>query len=176
MPPALRAALAPGEEVTAAVPADSGLSLAASRFGLWIVSGDDAERIDWHVVSKARLAEGALHLTIADEVATWADSTVLLRDREPRTFRPEHATRLTDVVHRRVRASVAASRHMDWPGAGCWVVLRRIAGLDGLTVQVRLDHGTDPALAGFAEAVSAVVDQMWPEQVPRHADRTDLDE
>lgn len=166
MPAALRVALEPGEHISSAVPAD-GSVLAVSRFGLWIVEGETAARIDWHLVSKARLAEGELRLTVADEIATWADGTVLLRDRAPRSLHPQRLTRLTDAVHQRVRASVAASSHLDWPGAGGWVVLRRIAGRDGLTVQLRLDPGADPATAGFAEAVAAAVDAMWPPSVPR---------
>jgi hypothetical protein len=166
MPAALQVALEPDEHITSAVPAD-GRVLAVSRFGLWIVDGETAARIDWHLVSKARLTEGELRLTVADEIATWPDGTVLLRDRAPQRLRPQRLTRLTDSVHQRVRASVADSRHLDWPGAGGWVVLRRIAGRDGLTVQVRLDPGADPSAAGFAEAVAVVVDALWPASVPR---------
>jgi hypothetical protein len=166
MPAALKAALEPDEQITSAVPADGGI-LAVSRFGLWIVDGEIATRIDWHLVSKAQLTEGELRLTVADEIATWPDSTVVLRDRAPRSLHPQRLTRLTDAVHHRVRASVAESRHLDWPGAGGWVVLRRVAGRDGLTVQLRLDAGADPGAAGFADAVADLVDALWPESVPR---------
>jgi len=166
MPAELTAALQPGEQVLAAVPA-AGQVLAVSRFGLWIVEDGGAARIDWHLVSKARLAEGELQITVADEIARWPDGTVLLRDRAPRTLHPERMNRLTDVVHQRVRASVAASRHLAWSGAGGWVVLRRVAGRDGLTTQLRLDPGADPTAAGFADAVAAVVDMLWPPAVPR---------
>lgn len=166
MPAVLRAALHAGEHVTSAVPAD-GRMLAVSRFGLWIVDGETAARIDWHLISKAQLTGGELRLTVADEIEVWPDGTVVLRDRAPRSLRPRRLTRLTDSVHQRVRASVADSRHLDWPGAGGWVVLRRIAGRNGLTVQVRLDPGADPAAVGFAAAVAAAVEVMWPPSVPR---------
>lgn len=173
MPAALRAALAPGEQITAAVPAEHGRLLAVSRFGLWIVEGAGAVRLDWHLVSKARLAEGELQLTVADELTTWPDGTVVLRDRAPRSVRPQRPTRVTDAVHQRVRASVAESRHLDWPGSGGWVVLRRVAGRDGLTAQMRLDPGADPAAAGFADAVAVVVEAMWPATVARSGGRDD---
>lgn len=176
MPDPLRAALQPDEQIAAAVHTDSGITLAASRFGLWIVTDAIAERIDWHHVSKARFADGVLHLTVADEVGTWPGGAVLLRDRAPRTWRPDHANKLTDAVHRRVRDSVVASRHLPWPGAGGWVVLRKVAGRNGLTVQVRLDPGSDLSAPGFDEAVVAVVDSMWPEQVPRGREHTDHEE
>jgi hypothetical protein len=166
MPAHLAAALEPGEQITAAVPAD-GQVLAVSRFGLWIVEGGSAARIDWHLISRARLTGGELELTVADVVGTWPDRTDLLRDRPPRILRPERLTRLTDAVHQRVRASVSASRHLEWPHAGGWVVLRRIAGRDGLATQLRLDPGADPEAAGFAEAVAAAVDELWPVAVPR---------
>lgn len=166
LPEALRSALSPEERILSAVPAGSRL-LAVSRFGLWIVEGDSAARIDWHLVSRARLSRQELQLTVADEIATWGDGTVVLRDRAPRILRPERLTRLTDVVHQRVRASVAASRHLDWPGAGGWVVLRRVAGRDGLATQLRLDPGADPSAAGFADAVAEATDALWPDTVPR---------
>ena len=67
---------------------------------------------------------------------------------------------LTDVVHNRVRRSVAASRHLPYPGAGGWVVLRRVPGRNGLTRQVRLDPGADVDTPGFVDAVLAVADEL----------------
>jgi hypothetical protein len=55
---------------------------------------------------------------------------------------------------------VAASRHLSYPGASGWVVLRRVPGRDGLTRQVRLDQGADASVPGFAAAVAAVGDQL----------------
>ena len=74
----------------------------------------------------------------------------MLVDEPVREYRLAGRTGLTDVVHTRVRRSVAASRTCGYPGAGGWVVLRRVPGRDGLTRQVRLDPGADVWAAGFA--------------------------
>lgn len=174
LPEVLRRSLGREERVLAAARLDGGgdaaadgAVVAATRFGLWTVSEGDARRVEWHHVSRARLAGGVLHLTVADEVGAWPDGTVLLRDRAEMQLRPQRGTKLTDVVHDRVRASVAAARQLARPGMGGWVVLRKIAGRNGLTVQLRLDPGTDPGAAGLAEAVAALVDELWPVDTPR---------
>jgi len=167
VPEPLAAALERDEHLMGLTPTTDGRTLAASRFGLWVVDGDAAERWDWHLISKARLADRVLTLVVADPVGRWADGTVLLADRPEVQLRPERPTKLTDAVHQRVRHSVAASRHLDWPGAGGWVVLRRVAGHDGLTVQLRMDLGTDAESPGFAGAVAATVAELWPVGVPR---------
>jgi hypothetical protein len=170
IPPALARVLGPDEHLTGLAPTEDGLLLAVSRFGLWLVDGERAERWDWHLISRARLADRVLQVTVADEIDHWPDGTVLLADRPEVQLRPVRLTRLTDAVHGRVRRSVAASRQLPWPGAGGWVVLRRSPGRDGLTVQLRVDPGADVAAPGFAEAVAAVADEMWPDTVrPRHA-------
>jgi hypothetical protein len=163
---ALRRALPPADRILAGVRTLDGRMLAASRFGLWFVAEGAAECWDWHLISKARLADGTMHVTVVDVVETWPDGTVVVRDRPEVTIRPQYSTRLTDIVHQRVRRSVAASRRLDWPGAGAWVALRRVAGHDGLAVQVRLDPGADAAAAGFAAAVAAVTGELWPAEVP----------
>lgn len=167
MPSELRAALEPGERILAWVHTGHDAVLAASRLGLWTVTDDAAARTAWHHISKARLLDTVLYLTVADEVATWPDGTVMVRDRAETAHRPERATSLTDSIHQRVRASVVASRYLPWPGAGGWVVLRRIAGADGLVAQVRLDPGADQAADGFGAAVGAVLDDLWPAEVQR---------
>jgi hypothetical protein len=169
IPPALTRVLGPEEHLTGIAPTQDGRLLAVSRFGLWLVDGERAERWDWHLISRARLADRVLHLTVADEIDHWPDDTAVLTDRPEVQLRPERLTRLTDAVHGRVRRSVAASRHLSWPGGGGWVVLRRVPGRDGLVVQVRLDPGADPAAPGFADAVADAADEMWPATVrPRH--------
>jgi hypothetical protein len=163
----LAGALDRDEHLMGLTPTTDGRMLAASRFGLWVVDGDVAERWEWHLISKARLADRVLALTVADPIGRWADGTVLLADRPETQLRPERLTKLTDAVHQRVRHSVAASRHLDWPGGGGWVVLRRVAGRDGLTVQLRVDEGGDPDAPGFADAVAATAAELWPAGVPR---------
>jgi hypothetical protein len=83
-----------------------------------------------------------------------------------------HPTTVTDAIHQRVRASVTASRHLMWAGAGGWVVLRRVAGRDGLAVQMRLDPGADPGAEGFADAAATIARDLWPPTVAREDDAT----
>jgi hypothetical protein len=134
--------------------------LAATRFGLWLVSGGVALRWNWELVSKARLAGGTLVLIAAEQVAVTDDGIVLLKDLPPRQFQLGRPTGLTDAVHTRVRRSVAASRQLPWPGAGGWVVLRRIPGRNGLTTQVRLDVDADAEADGFLEQVRQLADEL----------------
>ncbi len=155
LPPVLAAALSPEEHVQVVAALTGGEVLAASRFGLWLVSGQQAVRWNWDRLSKARLSARRLTLIAADEVAVTDNGIVLLADLPPRDFDLAGASGLTDVVHARVRRSVAASRHLSWPGAGGWVVLRRVPGRDGLTTQVRLDPGADHEASGFLHAVAA---------------------
>lgn len=167
MPAALRESLEPGERVVAAGRSADDVILAASRFGLWFVSDGVARRVGWHLISRARLAEGVLYLVVADEVTRWPDGTVVLRDRDETSFPMTHPTTVTDAIHQRVRASVTASRHLMWAGAGGWVVLRRVAGRDGLAVQMRLDPGADPGAEGFADAAATIARDLWPPTVAR---------
>ena len=118
--------------------------------------GTVGDRLGWERIAKARLSGGRLTVTGIVEVAVWADGTSVVRDAEPVEYRFERPNKVTDQVHTRVRRSVAASRHLPWPGGGGWVVLRRMPGRDGLHPQVRLDPGADPAAPGFAQAVAAV--------------------
>ncbi len=167
VPPVLAEALDPEERLMGLTTTTEGYVLAASRFGLWLTIDDAAERWDWHRMSKARLAHQTLSITMADEVGELPGGTVLLRDRPAVALHPTRLTKLTDTVHHRVRRSVVASRHLDLGTSGCWVVLRKVAGRDGLTVQVRLDDGADARMPGFASAVDAAVDNLWPPEVPR---------
>jgi hypothetical protein len=165
VPDALARALDTDEHVQVLAPLVDGDLLAVTRFGLWLLSGDVAVRWNWETVSKARLAAGTLVLTAAQEVAVTDDGIVLLQDLPPREFRLAGPTGLTDAVHTRVRRSVGASRHLPWPGAGGWVVLRRIPGRNGLTTQVRLDGGISAAAAGqvpadFLAAVRQVAGEL----------------
>jgi hypothetical protein len=152
--PVLRAALDPNETVLAAADLADGGLLAATRFGVWHVDERGPVRWGWDLVSKATFSTGQLRLVVAEVTDTWPDGTVLLTDRPPLDFTLAAKNVLTDVIHQRVRGSVAASRHIENPG-GAWVVLRKVAGRNGLTVQVRADPGTDTTSAAFAAAVSA---------------------
>lgn len=152
VPDELARELQADEHVQAVATLADGDLLAVTRCGLWLTSGGVAIRWNWETVSKARLAAGTLVLVAAQEVAVTDDGIVLLHDLPARRFDFADRTGLTDAVHTRVRRSVAASRHLPWPGAGGWVVLRRVPGRNGLTTQIRLDGDIGPAADGLVSA------------------------
>jgi hypothetical protein len=173
LPDVLRSALDTDERILVTAPCEDGRVLAVSRFGLWVVDepagpAARADRIGWELVARARLTAQMLSVLPTRVVDRFTDSVdvhvdvdveVLVDDSEL-TFALGTRSGLTDVVHNRVRRSVAASRHLPYPGAGGWVVLRRVPGRNGLTRQVRLDPGADVDAPGFADAVLAVADEL----------------
>lgn len=160
VPPSLRAALDQDERILAIAWCTDGRVLAASRFGLWTVDATLPQRWGWHLISKARLTGEALAVTVAEVVGQLSDGTQVLIDMPVLDFQLAEPGSLTDVVHARVRRSVAASRYLPWPGGGGWVVLRRVPGQDGVTRQVRLDPGADTDTPGFERAIGAVADDL----------------
>ncbi len=136
-----------------------------SRFGLWVVAdpagpAGHAHRIGWELIARARLAARVLSVIPTVVVDHLPDDTNVLVDEPELVFGLATRSGLTDVVHNRVHRSVAASRHLPFPGAGGWVVLRRVPGRNGLTRQVRLDPGADVAVPGFASAVAEVAREL----------------
>ncbi len=160
LPGALTEALDKDEQVLVLADLEGAGVLAASRFGLWLVENDKATRLGWELVAKASLAGSTLSITPTHVVDELPDGTQVLVDDPVRRYQLAGRSGLTDIVHARVRRSVAASTHLRYPGAGGWVVLRRVPGRDGLTRQVRLDPGADVWAAGFAEAVDAVAAEL----------------
>lgn len=165
LPDVLRSALAPEERIAVTAACEDGQLLAVSRFGLWVVRDADdpagrADRIGWELIARARLAARVLSVIPNRVAQQLVDGFDVLVDEPELEFALATRSGLTDVVHNRVRRSVAASRHLPYPGAGGWVVLRRVPGRNGLTRQVRLDAGADVAVPGFADAVIAVADEM----------------
>ena len=160
VPQSLRAALDPDERILAIAWCTDKRVLAASRFGLWTVDDTLPQRWGWHLMSKARLTGQALTVTVADVIGQLSDGTQVLIDMPVLDFQLAEPSTITDVVHARVRRSVAASRYLPWPGGGGWVVLRRVPGQDGVTRQVRLDQGADTATPGFERAIGAVADDL----------------
>ena len=160
VPQSLRAALDPDERILAIAWCTDGRVLAASRFGLWTVDDTLPQRWGWHLMSKARLTGQALTVTVAEVIGQLSDGTQVLIDMPALDFQLAEPSTITDVVHARVRRSVAASRYLPWPGGGGWVVLRRVPGQDGVTRQVRLDQGADTATPGFERAIGAVADDL----------------
>lgn len=166
LPAVLTSSLDRDEHIQALAECVDGKTLAASRFGLWIVDGDQTNRIGWQLIAKARLNGRVLAITPTRIVGQLDDGTDVLVDEPVREFTLAARTGLTDVVHTRVRRSVAASRHLPYPDSGGWVVLRRVPGTDGLTRQVRLDPGADVRVPGFAEAVAAVTVELAAVKMP----------
>ncbi len=160
VPAPVAGAIGKDERVLGVAECVDGPVLVATRFGLWVSDGDSVQRVDWHLISKARLDGQVLSIVVADQVGSWDDGMVALADRPERHFTLAGRSALTDAVHGRVRGSVSASRHLSWPGAGGWVVLRRIAGRDGSVRQLRLDPGADPAAPGFADAAADLADEL----------------
>ncbi len=184
LPDPLRRTLDADEVVLAYSVAVNGVAVAATRQRLIVLGraaagqpsreqdpavpdpGDSPSSVYWSEIAKARLADGVLSVVPLEKVASLPDGTEILRDGDPLTFTFGRPARLTDQVHSRVRRSVAASRHLPWPGAGGWLTARRVAGRDGLVLQVRLDPGADPAAAGFVDAAllagRELIDQASP--------------
>lgn len=160
LPPELATQLESEEHIQVIAPCTDGKLLAASRFGLWIVEDGRATRVGWELIAKARLTARVLSIIPTRVVDEIEDGVQVLVDEPAREFVLAERSGLTDVVHTRVRGSVAASRHLTYPGGGGWVVLRRVPGRDGLTRQVRLDPGTDPGAPGFARAVVQVAGDL----------------
>jgi hypothetical protein len=160
LPVQLTAVLDNDEHIQVMASCTDGKILAASRFGLWVIDDNKASRLGWELIAKARLTARMLSIIPTQVVDQFADGTQVLMDEAPREYALAGRSGLTDVVHTRVRRSVAASRHLDFPGGGGWVVLRRVPGRNGLTRQVRLDPGTDPGAPGFVEAVAYVADDL----------------
>ncbi len=160
LPAPLTAALDEDEHIQAVAELEDGTLLAASRFGLWHVSGDTASRTGWESIAKARLTGSVLAVISTRPVGELPDGTTVLTDDPAREFVLANRTSLTDIVHTRVRRSVAASRHLPHPGGGGWVVLRRVPGRDGVVTQLRLDRGADPAASGLYDAVLAAAAEL----------------
>lgn len=151
IPARLSALLRPDELVLAVARLTGGGNLAATRYGLWVVPADAGAgavvepptRIDWATVSKVRWQSPTLELTGSDVVGRLGDADLIV-DRPPVRYELAAASRVTDIVHDRVRRAIVRSEHVTFPAGGCWLVLRRVAGRDGLVGQVRLDRGTPP--------------------------------
>jgi hypothetical protein len=117
--------------------------LVATSLGLWLPTDDGVRRIGWHLVSKASWKNSTLVLLEATE-SEEVDGAVLLIDKTPVRWRIADPGRLPEVVHARVEGSIKSRHHRELPGGGAWFVQRKVAGRDGMLLQVRPDPGTDP--------------------------------
>ncbi|NUT49217.1 MAG: hypothetical protein HOV94_18210 [Saccharothrix sp.] len=111
--------------------------LVATSHGLWLPG---PRRVGWHLVSKATWSGNALAVVEAVEDGTAGDA-VLLRDLPPRRFPLESPGKVPEVVHERVTGSIKSTEHNATVGA--WFVQRKVAGRDGVVLQVRPDPGAD---------------------------------
>lgn len=153
----VRRSLDSDEVVLAQAIAVDGTELAATRRRLIVVQPNVApDSLGWHQIAKARLQAGTLTVIPLEKVAELPTGDPVLRDAPSVSFTFDGKAKLTDQVHSRVRRSVAGSRHLRWPGAGGWVTTRRVAGRDGLILQLRLDQGAELTAPGFVDAVLRV--------------------
>jgi hypothetical protein len=116
--------------------------LVATSLGLWLPTDDGPRRLGWHLVSKASWQNSTLVLLEATE-SEEVDGAVLLTDKTPVRWRIADPGRLPEVVHARVEGSIKSRHHRELPGGGAWFVQRKVAGRDGILLQVRPDPGTD---------------------------------
>ncbi|WP_214401711.1 hypothetical protein [Pseudonocardia lacus] len=143
LPDTFAGTLDPDERVLGVAALEGGdRHLVATSVGLWLPTDDGHRRIGWHLVSKATWKNGAFVLVEAVE-AEEVDGAVLLADRPPVRWRLAGPGRLPEVVHARVEGSIRSRHHRELPGGGAWFVQRKIAGRDGMVLQVRPDPGTD---------------------------------
>ncbi len=131
--------------------------LVATRVGLWAPGKDGPERVPWHLISKASWTGERLALVVA-EVVGQAGRAVLLSDVQRRSYVLAEPGRLPQVVQERVTDSIRSAHHRSLPGGGAWFVQRRVAGVDGVVLQVRADRGTDAEVVG--EIAAAVADKL----------------
>jgi hypothetical protein len=155
------AALDPDELVMGRAVSVDGTELVVTRRRLLVQPvGQPARSLPWFRVAKAVLREGTLTVTALDELGELPGGGEIVRDAPPVAYLLAAPARLTDQVHARVRRSVVTSRQLPWPGGGGWVTLRRVAGRDGLLVQLRLDPGATPDTPGLTAAAGRVAAEL----------------
>ena len=158
LPEGFTGALEGDERLLAHAPVTGGGHVVVTSWGLWVPGDDGDRRVGWHRVSKATWRDGAIALVEADSEDI-APRVALLTDRPPRRLRLAEPGRVPEVVHQRVTGSIRSRHHRDLPGGGAWFVQRRVAGRDGVVLQVRPDPGTDPDLV---RALAAEVARALP--------------
>ena len=124
------------EHVLASAPVGSEWLVATSH-GLWLPG---PRRVGWHLISKATWSGNALAVVEAVEDGA-AGEAVVLRDLAPQRFPLESPGKVPQIVHERVTGSIKSREHNETVGA--WFVQRKVAGRDGVVLQVRPDPGAD---------------------------------
>jgi hypothetical protein len=126
-----------GDEHVLASAAVGSSWLVATTYGLWLPG---PRRVGWHLVGKATWSGSALSVIESVEDGT-AGEAVVLRDLAPQRFPLESPGKVPEVVHERVTGSIKSRHRQEDPGA--WFLQRKVAGRDGVVLQVRPDPGTD---------------------------------
>ena len=137
--------LATDERVLAVAALADDTHLVVTSHGLWLPGPERSRLVGWHLVSKATWGGGALTVVEAEETET-IGGAVLLADLPARRLRLADPGRVPETVHARVEGSIRSRHHRDLPGGGAWFVQRKVAGRDGIVLQVRPDPGTDVAV------------------------------
>ena len=130
------------ERVLGVAELGGGGHLVVTSRGMWLPTDDGVRLLGWHLVSKASWQNGAITLIEAEEKDVLG-GMVLLADLPPRRLRLADPGRVPEVVRTRVDGSIKSRHHRDLPGGGAWFVQRKVAGRDGIVLQVRPDPGTD---------------------------------
>ena len=171
-PEAVRAKLSPGEVLLTWATATDGAELGVTRQRLLIADdgANDGERgsLAWSEIAKASLDAGVLQVVPLQPVGTVGEVEVV-RDAPALSWRFTRPAGVTDQIHHRVRRSVAASRQVGWDGGSGWLTLRRVAGVDGVTPQLRLDPGVTVPGPEFADAVTRMCEELWHAQAGRES-------
>lgn len=145
VPAGFAGTLDPDERVLATAEVAGGGHVVVTSVAMWLPSADGSRRLGWHLVSKASWQNGALTVVEAQEGESLSGA-VLLTDLPPRRLRLAEPGRVPETVHARVEGSIRSRHHRTLPGGGAWFVQRKVAGRDGIVLQVRADEGTDPAV------------------------------
>ncbi|MFC6090577.1 hypothetical protein [Saccharothrix lopnurensis] len=131
--------------------------LVATSHGLWLPGAEGAgpRRVGWHLVSKATWSGNVLSVVESVEDGA-AGEAVVLRDLVPQRFPLASPGKVPQVVHERVTGSIRSRHRHESPGA--WFLQRKVAGRDGVVLQVRPDPDSDvEELRGIAASVAAKI-------------------
>ncbi|WP_367131181.1 hypothetical protein [Saccharothrix sp. HUAS TT1] len=134
--------------------------LVATSHGLWLPDPGQPgpRRVGWHLISKAAWSGNALTVIEAVEDGA-AGAAVVLRDLAPQRFALTSEGNLPKVVHERVTGSIKSREHNT--AVGAWFVQRKVAGRDGVVLQVRPDPGADvERVREVAAAVAAKIAKL----------------
>jgi hypothetical protein len=136
LPEGFAGELDPEEHVVAGAAVVRGGHLVVTNLGVWFPG--EAERVGWHLVSKATWAEGAMTFVVATQEDL--GKAFLLQDGPPRRFPLDEPGKVPQAVHQRVTGSIVSRERATMPdGREAWVIERHVPGRDGTVRQIRPD-------------------------------------